>query len=293
MVFIINLSLVPALSKIRESTRINITVILISSLTFDHFLEYCPTIPYSIHFKTYSENEILDILALSKPSNVDHTFYRTFVNIIYQNFKLAINDVKEYLYFCQVLFPIYCEPIKTGKALNTETGKLYKLIDKVLKDNIEKILLHQQFHVGKSKVTSQLSFDLPFCTKFLLIAGFLASFNPSKLDKRYFTKTGETLGKKGGIKRAIRKEKISSSLLGPKAFPVERMIAIYHAIFTQKIQESNDISIQIATLINLGLITRVGNDPLNSVKCKCNVGMSAIKSIANKIGFQLDNYLHY
>ena len=37
-----------------------------------------------------------------------------------------------------------------------------------------------------TKQTSRLSVELPFLSKFLLIAAFLASYNPAKSDKKFF-----------------------------------------------------------------------------------------------------------
>ena len=47
-------------------------------------------------------------------------------------------------------------------------------------------------------------FDLPYYTKFLLLASYLASYNPARFDVRYFSKVGEARGKKkgGGTRKA-------------------------------------------------------------------------------------------
>ncbi|KAJ2999847.1 Origin recognition complex subunit 5 [Globomyces sp. JEL0801] len=72
--------------------------------------------------------------------------------------------------------------------------------------------------------------DLPHYTKFLVMASFLASYNPARLDKRFFTRGGEgktRVGKKGGVNNG---SKLRQQLLGPKSFTVERMIAIFYSI---------------------------------------------------------------
>lgn len=47
-------------------------------------------------------------------------------------------------------------------------------------------------------------FALPYYTKFLLIAAFLASYNPPRYDVRYFAKAGEARKRKkgGGTRKA-------------------------------------------------------------------------------------------
>ena len=41
-------------------------------------------------------------------------------------------------------------------------------------------------------------FDLPYYTKFLLLASYLASYNPARYDVRYFSKVGEARTRKKG-----------------------------------------------------------------------------------------------
>lgn len=109
--------------------------------------------------------------------------------------------------------------------------------------------------------------DLPFYTKFLLLAAFLASFNPPRLDVRFFSK-----GKEDRIKhrknphqnetkvfcRALIcnesicnvKQKTRQQLLGPRAFPLERMLGIFYSILPDPIQESTSVSQQVFISLN-------------------------------------------
>jgi origin recognition complex subunit 5 len=41
------------------------------------------------------------------------------------------------------------------------------------------------------RTNSRGDFDLPYYTKFLLIASYLASYNPPRFDVRYFAKAGD------------------------------------------------------------------------------------------------------
>ena len=66
---------------------------------------------------------------------------------------------------------------------------------------------------------SRITIELPFYSKFLLIAAFLASYNPAKSDKRFFQKHH---GKQRKTSSSIRaKERMNSQLTGPKTFPLE------------------------------------------------------------------------
>lgn len=58
-----------------------------------------------------------------------------------------------------------------------------------------------------------LSASLPQLAKFLLIASFLASFNPAKLDKTYFVKLDDSVAKKGKKAQKVKAIKPGTSAL--------------------------------------------------------------------------------
>ena len=69
---------------------------------------------------------------------------------------------------------------------------------------------------GVQKQNRRLHVELPFHSKFLLIAAYLASYNPAKSDKRFFVKHhGKQRKTKAGI--AAKERAVSSQLTGPKA----------------------------------------------------------------------------
>jgi hypothetical protein len=54
---------------------------------------------------------------------------------------------------------------------------------------------------SQAKQLSYKSLDLPYYSKFLLISAFLASFNPAKLDVRFFSKAKEENGHRLGRRK--------------------------------------------------------------------------------------------
>ncbi|KAG0211106.1 Origin recognition complex subunit 5 [Mortierella sp. GBA30] len=151
-------------------------------------------------------------------------------------------------------------------------------------------------------VDVQNTFDLPYYTKFILIASFLASYNPPRLDMRYFAKVSNQGGKmtKRAKLSAARKNghdqmgsKLRQQLLGPKTFPIERMLAIFYSILDEEVEENVNVHTQIASLVSLRLLQRVTPmDKLDSIKCKCNVSYDTIKAIARSTKFEIDKYLY-
>jgi origin recognition complex subunit 5 len=86
---------------------------------------------------------------------------------------------------------------------------------------------------------------------------------------------------------------IQRKLLGPQAFPIERLLAIFPVIMPESIPSSVDIQAQIATLTSLRLLMKVTSlDPLDgSSKWKVNVGWEYIRRIARTIKFDIEDYL--
>ena len=86
--------------------------------------------------------------------------------------------------------------------------------------------------------------ELPFHSKFLLIAAYLSSYNPMKSDKRFFLKHhGKVRKTKTSLK--AKEKRVSSQLTGPKAFPLDRMMAIFYAIVDDQVAPSANIQSQV------------------------------------------------
>ncbi|KAF8445423.1 origin recognition complex subunit 5 C-terminus-domain-containing protein [Terfezia claveryi] len=143
--------------------------------------------------------------------------------------------------------------------------------------------------------------DLPYYSKLLLLASYLASYNPSRLDVQFFTKAsdkrkrrrgGGAIGAGGGRKNQVRK--IQRRLLGPQPFLLERMLAIFHAIVPDPVASSVDLQTQIATLTSLRLLVRASasGDPLEAGgKWRVNVGWEYIRGLARSVKFEVEGFL--
>ena len=108
---------------------------------------------------------------------------------------------------------------------------LYRAIEKDLKESLATLHLQEttsrqmkeiqrrenlESVEGAQKQNRRLHVELPFHSKFLLIAPYLASYNPAKSDKRFFVKHhGKQRKTKAGI--AAKERAVSCQLSGPKA----------------------------------------------------------------------------
>ena len=137
---------------------------------------------------------------------------------------------------------------------------------------------------------NRLSIELPFYSKFLLIAAFLASYNPAKSDKRFFVKHH---GKQKKTISSIKaKEKLNSQLTGPKPFPLERLLAIFYNIVEEQVNPTATIYSQVTSLVRLQLLTAVGLEMIDQPKYKCNVSMDFVRTVAKTVQFDIYKYLY-
>ncbi len=86
-----------------------------------------------------------------------------------------------------------------------------------------------------------------------MIAAYLASYNPARLDVRFFSKASEDYRKKkggGAVKGRVSKKVVTrQQLLGPMSFPVERMLAIFYSVIDPT-EAKLDIQIQVNMIIH-------------------------------------------
>ncbi len=84
--------------------------------------------------------------------------------------------------------------------------------------------------------------ELPFYTKYLLLASYLCSYVPQKFDKKLFCKKSS---KKKKSKRAPSYDTKLNWLVGPKAFSLNRLLAVFFAIVEEKSNISANLLSQV------------------------------------------------
>ncbi|CAG8612104.1 4414_t:CDS:2, partial [Ambispora leptoticha] len=207
------------------------------------------------------ELDILKIFSKHCPNNVDLDFFLGFVRFLYDVCNGNCKNLCEMFQLAFSLLPKYIEPVVKGWAKKGDTLTLIQHIQPYYKQAMDKLHLNEISSSGWSQSTQidDCGIDLPYYTKLLLIASFLASYNPARLDKRYFAKgSEETLrtyrrktnqSQKGSPKKSPVKNshdipgggKLRQQLLGPVAFPVERMLAIFDSIIPDSIDTNVEI----------------------------------------------------
>uniref|UniRef100_A0A3P9QEQ5 Origin recognition complex subunit 5 n=1 Tax=Poecilia reticulata TaxID=8081 RepID=A0A3P9QEQ5_POERE len=266
-----NVNLLPALLRLQELD--NVSVILLSEIVWDKFRPNTGCFePLLLHFPDYSKAELLQILSAGRNPSYSAEFYSSYINILLGVFYAVCRDLRELQHLAALNFSKFCEPVAVGKE--TETHKLWKNIEPHLKKAMQTVYLR----------------ELPYYSKFLLIAAYLASYNPARTDKRFFVKHHGKIKKTNFLKK---NEKTSNHLLGPKPFPLDRLLAIFYSVVDSRVAPSASIFSQISSLVTLQLLTLVSHDDqLDSPKYKCAVSLDFISAISRTVNFDIVKYLY-
>ncbi|XP_010774892.1 origin recognition complex subunit 5 [Notothenia coriiceps] len=298
-------NLLPALLRLQELVEDNVTVILLSEIVWDRFRPNTGCFePLLLHFPDYSKGELQHILAQDRNPSYSDEFYSAYINILLGVFYSVCRDLRELRHLAALNFSKFCEPLAEGKVKETDTHKLWRNIEPHLKKAMQTVYLRevsslqweqmQQMEEKENGAVRGLSahthVELPYYSKFLLIAAYLASFNPARTDKRFFVKHHGKIKKTNFLKK---NEKTSNHLLGPKPFPLDRLLAIFYSVVDSRVAPTASIFSQISSLVTLQLLTQVSHgDQIDAPKYKCAVSMDFICGISRTVNFEIIKYLY-
>lgn len=143
---------------------------------------------------------------------------------------------------------------------------------------------------------SRVNVELPFFSKFLLAAAYIASYNPQSTDRRFFCKNAGRLRKSIKQMKKLKEKRprtTAAQLLGPKAFPIDRLMAIFYSIVDERVPPSANILSQLSSLVSLKLIANAGTgDSIDAKKFKVCVSLEFIQNISKTIHFDINHYLY-
>ncbi|XP_038068907.1 origin recognition complex subunit 5-like isoform X2 [Patiria miniata] len=301
-------NLLPAFLNLSQLSGCNVCVFLLSQIVWEKFLFGFGSNhfePFIIHFPDYTKSELLEIIASDCPKGYSAEFYSSYVNLLMSIFYMVCRDLNEIRHLAQLNFPKYVEPITKGEASEKDSHKLWRHIEPHLKKALQTVYLREVTseqwekyqrdeisQTGQSSIlpsSSRTQIELPFYSKYLLIAAYLASYNPARYDRRFFSKNS------GKVKKSAvnRKKETSHQLLGPRAFPLDRLMAIFYSIVDSRVAPTANIFSQISSLVTLQLLAQVGHeDQLDTPKYKCTVSLEFIRSIARTVSFDVIRYLY-
>lgn len=84
------------------------------------------------------------------------------------------------------------------------------------------------------------------------------------------------------------------TMISPKIFPLERLLAIFYNISDDVVATQSFMQIwtHLSTLIDLGYLQRIGTlDKLDEVKCRCHVNLDYVEKLAKSVQFDIHAFL--
>ncbi|RDD46794.1 Origin recognition complex subunit 5 [Trichoplax sp. H2] len=302
---------------LKELVDPKITVFLISNLSWEDLsLSINCRQPFLQFFPNYQKDELVTILSQSCKLSDDQSFNACYLNEILGVFLSVCRDLRELSYLAQKCYSLYRKPIDSGKVDVCETRVLWTHFRSHFKSALSKMYLREsnsfqwdkmnRCYGNSNEDTENLSslpnidrIQLPLYSKYLLIAAYLASYNPVSSDKKLMKKD-----KRSGTKasRQYRARKIDGWLSGPKQFSIERILAIFHNIIEDDVPTNINILgqrcicyklqiffIKITSLVSLQYLTR--NSDETSTTYTCLATFDFIRSISRSVQFDIVPYL--
>lgn len=311
----------------------SLSIIFIVSHPKPRFL-HTSGIPH-IFFPQYSKDEAIRILSQNSPNifrttpdpSLEYTeelaaednrwVWTRFLSVVWESAaRSAARDLVSFRAVAERLWRPFVAPIEEGrfgtrdftrlladrrKLFQDESMLLEKIVPLVADDkpapslNGETSLFPSDFHVAYNALVH----DVPYFSRYILCAAYLASYNPARQDQIYFMKSSERKRKKrGGMigsGRPAKNRKISRHLLSPSPFTVDRLLAILHAIVPHDVPQTADIYMQISNLAALRLLLKssvIGGDLLDpGCKWRVNFGLEYVSTLGRSVGFELSEYL--
>ncbi|XP_041935295.1 origin recognition complex subunit 5 [Alosa sapidissima] len=298
-------NLLPGLLRLQELVDDNVTVILLSEIVWDKFRPNTGCFePLLLHFPDYSKVELQQILVQDYHPDYSAELYGSYISILLGVFYSVCRDLRELRHLAALNFSKFCEPLDREEVKESDTHKLWRNIEPHLKKAMQTVYLREVSSVqweqqqqmedkeaGALKgLLAYAHVELPYYSKFLLIAAYLASYNPARTDRRFFLKHHGKIKKTNFLKKH---EKTSNHLLGPKPFPLDRLLAIFYSVVDSRVAPTASIFSQISSLVTLQLLTQVGHDDqLDAPKYKCAVSLDFIQAISRTVSFDIVRYLY-
>ncbi|KAH5117993.1 hypothetical protein HBI73_109720 [Parastagonospora nodorum] len=322
-------TLIAALGRLGESIP-NLSLILTTTLPLPPSTIRSSNTP-SLHFPTYTRTQLFSILNNIPPkifatppsdeqfpdytpdlaAEDDAWLWSRFISAVYDSLsKHTGRDLLSFRRTCMKLWRPFVEPVVTGQFGTRDFSRLIinrkhlfqvedAVLDRIVADAEPQAAL-EPTTPSKRRAAKMMIHTLPFFTTHILIAAYLASYNPSRTDVTYFMKhTDKRKGKRRApstsVSNSMKARKISRHLLTPSPFTLDRLLAIFRALLDGGVPQVADLYTQIATLTSLRLLVRAGagsNDALEAGgRWRVNFGWEYARALGRSVGVEVGEYL--
>ncbi|ORX36634.1 origin recognition complex subunit 5 C-terminus-domain-containing protein [Kockovaella imperatae] len=274
----------PVVTRLPELVSIPVTVVLLSAIPWDELRSPKGDTPEPLHL--YLPGSSREDLIRSLTSRSKHPLFPRFLDLLMATLLPMLSSPMQDLgYLAEPLWKIYTSslpphaeqlmldipyddpnnpppPLQVTVRLLTDlkhqmTIPIAAACEDLLtgqlgRDDFVQSMLARNQQIrspsGRQVVNSSDSQELSVAAKFVLVAAYCASYNPSKSDVRLFGRGTGPDGKRrrgGGTRRAgygrTRVGKIPQRLLGPKPFPLDRMLAMFASLYAEHATRPPDL----------------------------------------------------
>ncbi|KAL5116702.1 hypothetical protein ACEQ8H_005451 [Pleosporales sp. CAS-2024a] len=312
-------TLIAALGRFGESIP-NLSLILTTTLPLSPSTLHSASTP-TLHFAPYTRTQLFAILNHSPPkifptrpseeqfpdytpdlaAEDDAWVWSRFIVAVYDSLsKHTGRDLVSFRSTCLKLWRPFVEPILSGQFGTRDFSRL--MINRRHLFQVEDAVLDRiiQDAAEPQSALAMIKHTLPFYTTHLLIAAYLASYNPARTDVTYFMKhTDKRKGKRRApsttVSNAMKARKISRHLLTPSPFPLDRLLAIFRALLDGSVPQVADLYTQIATLTSLRLLVRAGAGSHDALEVggrwRVNFGWEYARALGRSVNIEVGEYL--
>lgn len=261
-----------------------------------------------------------DLISISIEETDRRLFFKQFLNLIMDTYKSYIGlSFEVVIPILKKIWEIFKKSIlEIGSIINGKNdaftifiknknllNKEFAIIRKLENTEISIIEISKRINNCISDNINHGNYDLTIKTKYLLIASYLASYNETKYDMKYFSKGNKynSIIKKHSNKRIKANEqgigKLRRSMNASMPFKIERLLSILRSIWIENNDGNwdilNDVELmsEIATLSTLKALIKIRNGDTISgqSRWKCNLNWKIIKKFSDDVGFKIENYL--
>ncbi|KAG6596006.1 Origin recognition complex subunit 5 [Phytophthora cinnamomi] len=292
------------------------------SLDFDKLV--MPFFPAYVHFPPYKPGQLADILVEQLGMKEANDMFRTWLIHLHGLLPPAPDgDWLEFRAAVVHLLPefrdIFLQPVQDAQA-----SRMKSKIERDTKSLVQAFLQTRRRHLfGYHKLGSSVGdpSELISCSNLsrncllLVLAGYLASFNPQETDVRFLSSSGGQRRKKRVKKDTAsessapsstttsgsKKQQISQLLIGPRIFTLQRLLAIYLNLRVEaeaddesrSTETREEVFAHLATLVRMQLFQRTTPPHvLDNIKFRCLADARFVQETARYLSFPLDAYLN-
>lgn len=314
----------------------DLALILTANLPIAPSLRHSSSIPY-IAFPAYTRPQLLTILAKTPPkifqtppsadkfpdytpdlaAEDDAWLWYRFLNTIYDSLnKHTGRDLISFRATALRLWREFVAPIVKGEFGTRDFSRLMvnrrhlfqgeeAVLDRIITPS-PTTKTGEVKPVVTRKAVPGIVQTLPFYTTHLLIAAYLASYNPARTDVTYFMKhTDKRKNKRraSGVaalsttsKGGVKHRRIPRHLLTPSPFSLDRLFAIFRALLLDGVPQTADLYTSVATLTSLKLLIRTGvggaSDALEAGgRWRVGFGWEFVRGLGRSVGVEVGEYL--